>query len=157
MIKFILTFVAQMFQISNVNILQSFLFILYFIEKQILPSSIYKQLCLWNYGQANDKLSWWQSFWNWRRLDLTNPNRGFNGTNVSEGIHPTKSDISKEYMICRQCFLNHEFTFQDCISSACHDLTIFCLNISDIPITTVNNVYYFWVFHNISRSAEINL
>ena len=43
---------------KNANLLQSFLLILYFYMKiQILSASIFRQLCLQNYKQTNDRLS----------------------------------------------------------------------------------------------------
>ena len=33
--------------------------------------------------------------------------------NISEGINVTKSNISKECMICHYWFFNHGFRFQD--------------------------------------------
>ena len=32
---------------------------------------------------------------------------------ISEGIDPTKSNKSREYMICHYSFFNHGFKFQD--------------------------------------------
>ena len=40
--------------------------------KQILSASIFRQLHLYNCRQANDRLSWWQNFWNWWRLVFIN-------------------------------------------------------------------------------------
>ena len=50
---------------------------------------------------------------------------------INAGIDPTKSNRSKECMICHDWFFNHGFNFQDAISNGCHDLTILCLNRSD--------------------------
>ena len=46
---------------------------------------------------------------------------------------------------------------QDSVCNGCHDLTSFCLNISDITIITVKNVDYRCIIHNISKSEAINL
>ena len=75
---------------------------------------------------------------------------------ISEGIDPTKSNKSKERMICHYWFFNHRFKFQDSVCSGCHDLTMFCLNISDITIITVRNVDYRCIIHNISKIEAIN-
>ena len=48
---------------------------------------------------------------------------------ISEGIDPTKSN-SKECMTCHYWSFNHGVKFQDSVCNGCHDLTIFCLNIS---------------------------
>ena len=71
-------------------------------------------------------------FW---RLDLINfaVDEGI----ISEGIDPTKSNSSKEWMICHYWFFKQWFKFQDSVCNGCHDLTILCLNISNIAIITV--------------------
>ena len=61
----------------------------------------------------------------------------YDRTDINEGIDPTKSNKSKGCMICHYWFFNHRFKFQDSVCNACHDLTMFCLNISDITIITV--------------------
>ena len=61
---------------------------------------------------------------------------------ISEGIDPTKSNRSKEFMICRYCFFNHGFKFQNSVCSGPHDLTMLSVNISDFAIITVKNVDY---------------
>ena len=33
-------------------------------------------------------------------------------------------------------FFNHGFKFQDSVCNGCHDLTMLCLNLSDIAIIT---------------------
>ena len=58
-------------------------------------------------------------------------------------------------MICHYWFFNHEF--QDYVCNGCHDLLMFCLNVSDITIITVKNVHYSCIIHNISKSEAINL
>ena len=55
-------------------------------------------------------------------------------TDVSKGTDLTKSNSSKECMICHYWFFNHGFKFQDFVYNGCHDLTMLCLNISDITI-----------------------
>ena len=52
---------------------------------------------------------------------------------------------------------NHRFEFQDYVCNGCHDLAMLCLNIGDITIITVKNVYYPCIIHNISKSEAINL
>ena len=55
-------------------------------------------------------------------------------TDVSKGTDLTKGNSSKECMICHYWFFNHGFKFQDFVYNGCHDLTMLCLNISDITI-----------------------
>ena len=50
----------------------------------------------------------------------------------SERIDLTKSNNSKECMICHYWFFNHGFKFKDSICNGCHGLTMLCLNTSDI-------------------------
>ena len=59
---------------------------------------------------------------------------------TSEGIDPTKSNRSKEWMICYYWFFNHGFKLQDSVYNGCHDLTTLCLNISDIAVIIDKNV-----------------
>ena len=54
-------------------------------------------------------------------------------------------------------FLNHGFKFQDSVYNGCNNLTMLCVNISNIAITTNRNVDYRCIIHNISKSEAINL
>ena len=54
-------------------------------------------------------------------------------------------------------FFNHGLKFQDHVCNGCHDLSLLCLNISDIAIITVKKVDYCCIIHNISKSEAINL
>ena len=60
-------------------------------------------------------------------------------------------------MICHYWFFNHGFKFQDYVCNGCHDLTMVCLNLSDITIITVKNIDYRYIIHDISKSEVINL
>ena len=40
---------------------------------------------------------------------------------ISEGIDPTKSNKSREWMTCHYFFFNHGFKFQDYVCSGCHE------------------------------------
>ena len=57
--------------------------------------------------------------------------------------------------ICQYWFFNHGFKFQDSVYIGCHDLTVLCLNISNITIITVKGVDYRYIIHDISESEEI--
>ena len=72
---------------------------------------------------------------------------------ISEGTDPSKSNKSKEYMICHYWFFNRGFKLYDSVCNGCHDLRTLSLNISDIAIITVRNDDYRWIFHNISKSV----
>ena len=76
---------------------------------------------------------------------------------ISKGTDPTKSNISKECMICDYWFFNHGFKFQDSVCNVCLDLTMLIFNIRDITIITVTNVDYCCIIHSISKSDTINI
>ena len=81
----------------------------------------------------------------------------YNRIDISEGIDPTKSNRSNECMNCHYWFFNHGFKFQDSVCNGCHDLSILSVNISNIAISTIENVDYRCIIHNIGRSKAINL
>ena len=81
----------------------------------------------------------------------------YDRTDIIERIYPTKSNISKEYLICHYCFLNHGFEFQDYSCNHFYDLTVLCLNISDIAVIIVKNADYSRIIHNITKFEAINL
>ena len=60
--------------------------------------------------------------------------------NISEGVHPNKSNRSRECMNCHHWVFDNRFKFQDSICNDCHNLTMLSLNIRDIAIITVKNV-----------------
>ena len=76
---------------------------------------------------------------------------------VCEGIDLAKSNNSKECMICHYWFFNHEFKYQDYVCNGCHDLSMLCLNISDIAIIAVKNADYRCIMYNIRKSEAIHL
>ena len=53
---------------------------------------------------------------------------------ISKEIDPTKSNKSRECMICHYLFFNHEFKFQDYVYNDCHDLTMLSVNIIYIAV-----------------------
>ena len=78
-------------------------------------------------------------------------------TDISEGVDFANSNKSKECLICQCLFLNHGFKFQDYVCNSCHDLTMLCLNLSDITIITAKNVDHCCIIYSISKSEIINL
>ena len=74
---------------------------------------------------------------------------------ISEGTDPTKSNKSRECMICHYWFFDHGFKFQDYVCNGCHDLTVLSVNISHN--ITVRNVDYRCIIYNIRKSEAINL
>ena len=64
----------------------------------------------------------------------------YDRTDISGGIDLTKSNNSKECMICHYWFFNHGFEFQDSLCNGCHDLTMLSVNISDTVIIAIKNV-----------------
>ena len=69
----------------------------------------------------------------------------------------TKSNNRKEYTIYQYQFFNHGFKFQDSVCNGYHNLTMLCLNISDIAIITFKDVDYRCIAHDISKSEAIRL
>ena len=45
-------------------------------------------------------------------------------------------------MICHYWVFNHGFKYQDFVRNVCYDLTVLCLNMSDVVIITVKDVDY---------------
>ena len=76
---------------------------------------------------------------------------------ISEGIDPTKSNKSREWMTCHYFFFDDGFKFQDYVCSGCHDLTMLSINVSDIAIIIIKNVDYCCIIQNITKSEAINL
>ena len=76
---------------------------------------------------------------------------------VSEGIDLTRSNNSKECMICHYWFFNNGFKIEDSVCNECHDLTMLCLNINDITIITVKNVDCHCIIYNIRKSEAIDV
>ena len=68
---------------------------------------------------------------------------------ISERIDLAKSNNSKECMICHYWLFNYGFVFQDYVCSGYLDLTMLCLNISNITIIAVQIVDYICIIHNI--------
>ena len=60
-------------------------------------------------------------------------------------------------LICHYWLFNHRLKVQDSVYNIGHDLTILCLNISDIVIITVKNVDDHCTIHNIIKFEAINL
>ena len=84
-------------------------------------------------------------------------NGDYDRIDISEGIDSTKSNRSKECVICHYWFFHHGFKFQDSVCNGCQDFTILSVNISDIAIITTKNVHYRCIIPDISKSEAINL
>ena len=79
----------------------------------------------------------------------------YDRSEIDEGIYFAKSNNRTDCMIYHYWFFNHGFEFQDHACNGCHDLTMLCLNISDIIIITVKNIVCRCIIHNISKSESI--
>ena len=64
---------------------------------------------------------------------------------------------SKERIVCHYWYLNHGCKFQTSVCNGCHDLTLLCLNLSDIVIITVKAVEYHCIICDISKCEATNL
>ena len=76
---------------------------------------------------------------------------------LSERIDPAKSNNSKKCIVSQCWYFNHGLKFQTSVCNGCHDLTMLCINISDIAIITVKVVDYHCIIHDISESEAIHL
>ena len=76
---------------------------------------------------------------------------------LSEKIDVAKSNNSKKCIICHYWFFSLGFKFQDFVCNSCHDLTMLCVNISDIAVITVKGVDYCCINHVIGISQVIRL
>ena len=50
---------------------------------------------------------------------------------IGDEIDPTKSNKSRDCMICHYFLFNHEFKFQDSLCNGCHDYSYIIYNISN--------------------------
>ena len=66
----------------------------------------------------------------------------YDRTDLSVGTDVAKSNNSIECIICHYWYFNHGFKFHNSVCNGCHDLTMLCLNISNIAIITVKGVDY---------------
>ena len=81
----------------------------------------------------------------------------YNKIDISEGIDVAKSNNSKECITCHYWFFDHQFELQNSVFNGCHDLTMLCLDLSDIAIINVKDVDCRCIIHGISKSEAINL
>ena len=72
-----------------------------------------------------------------------------------EGIDPTKSNNSKECIVCYYWFSNHGFKFQNSVCNGCHDLTMLRLIISDFPIIIVKGLIIVVLFVTLGNVSGI--
>ena len=74
---------------------------------------------------------------------------------ITKGIDPAKSNNSKECMVCHYWFFNHRFKFQDSVCIGYRDLTMLCVNISDIAMIIVKGGDYHCIIYGTSKSEVI--
>ena len=60
-------------------------------------------------------------------------------------------------MICHYLFFNNGFKFQDYVCNVCHYFTMLCIDINNITIISVKNVYHRCIIHNIRKSGASDL
>ena len=77
--------------------------------------------------------------------------------NSSEEIDVAKSNNGEYCMVCHYWFFDHGFKFQNFFCNGCYDLTMLCLIISDIAITTVKIIDSSCIFYDISKLEAIHL
>ena len=82
----------------------------------------------------------------------------YNTINLSvKGIDSSRSNNSKECVEFNYWFFNHGFEYQDSVCNGCHDLTMLCLNQSNISVITVEGVICCCIIHGTSKSHTIHL
>ena len=72
----------------------------------------------------------------------------FGRIGISKGV-----DVATECVICHYWFFNLGLEFQSHLCNGCHDLTLLCLNLSDVAIITVKGVDYCCITYNVSKSV----
>ena len=78
----------------------------------------------------------------------------YNRIDTNKGFDLAINNGRYECLICNCFFLTIDSNFR---INGCHDLTMLCLNVSDIAIITVKNVDNRCIIHNISKSEVVNL
>ena len=76
---------------------------------------------------------------------------------LSEGIDFTKSNSSKEYLVCHYWYFYHVSKFQKSVSIGSHELLIISPNINNISIIAVKVILYCSIIYDVSKSDAINL
>ena len=75
----------------------------------------------------------------------------------TEGIDLTKSQNSKECIVCYYVYFNHGFKFQKPLCNVWHDLLMMSPNNSDISIIFVKGVDYHCIIYDVRKSDTIHL
>ena len=76
---------------------------------------------------------------------------------LGKGINPAKTSNSKECIIYQYCFFSCGFKFRNSVCNGCKDLTMLCLNLSDIAIIAFKEVDYHCIFYDICKSVPLRL
>ena len=76
---------------------------------------------------------------------------------LSEGIDISKSNNSKECIVCDYWFFNNGFEFQNSVCNGYHDLRMLRLNLGDIAIITVKGIDYRCIISDITKSEATEL
>ena len=78
-------------------------------------------------------------------------------TYAKELILPKVTAANNAWFVIIPFLIMNLWKSQDSVCNNCHHLTMLCLNVSDMTITTVKIVDYRCIIHNISKSEAINL
>ena len=68
-----------------------------------------------------------------------------------------KSSSSKECTICQYWFCNQGFQFQNVVCNGGHNLTAFCLHLSNAAIITVKGVDYCCIIYDLMKYEASHL
>ena len=79
-------------------------------------------------------------------------------TNVSEGIDPSKSNKSKDCMICYYwCFKDIGYKYEPYVCNQYHDLSMMIYDLNDFIILNIKGIDYRCYVFNMSKNNAINL
>ena len=78
-------------------------------------------------------------------------------TDLSKSTDLAKSNNIKECVASNYWYFNNEFRFPNAVENGCHNVTMLCLNLSDIAMITIKCIDYLCIIHDISKSEAINM
>ena len=77
---------------------------------------------------------------------------------VSEGIDISKTNKSKECMICLYWYFKDiGYEYEQYISNGCHDLSIMVYDLDDFMILNIKGVDYRYLVYNMSKNTATKL
>ena len=74
---------------------------------------------------------------------------------ISQGTDLTKSNNSKECMVCHYSYFFHGFKFQNSVCGGCHDLMVLCPSLREAAIITIKGVDYCCVIKSLANLKQL--